>query len=193
MWHHAGSLLLRSWSNFTAALGSNTLGFISPFLVALVGVLLYAAVLLWREGWRAVIAHFQQRLKLAALVAIAAEIVVYAPIFVWNVANTIYMDHEALVAENRALNDRANRKKGLPPYNNNLRIIRFERSPYEVGKPIFINLYYRYDGDNPARLRGYYKVIVAHLDDKDQNPIAIESVEEALWKTFIEDMKSPDQ
>jgi hypothetical protein len=103
MWPHFVSLFLRSWDNFTASLGSTTLGFFSPFLVPVVGVCVFGYVAHRREGWSGVRAHFGKTLSLAALVAILAECIVYTPLFVSDVVRVIYTDHQDLVRVNQAL------------------------------------------------------------------------------------------
>lgn len=154
------------------------MGFIAPFLVPIVGFVVYGYIIYRREGWSGVRDHLTKTLTMAFLVAVAAELIVYAPIFTFSIAKTIYTDHMDLVTA----------KNNVLPYNNNLRIIRFERSPYDAEKPIFINLYYRYDGDEFARMRGYYKVIFVQLGKEDRNPASLEKIEDDLWKQFMSKM-----
>src|SRR5258708_5690385 len=96
MLRHAGHLLRRSWDSFIGSLGSTTLGFIAPFAVPTAGLLVYAIITFSREGWVGVKTHFKQTLTTAALVAVAAELVVYGPILAWNVFRTVYADHTSL-------------------------------------------------------------------------------------------------
>jgi hypothetical protein len=71
-------------------------------------------------------------------------------------------------------------------------VIRFERLPYEVKNPAFINAYLRYDGINPARMRGYYKVYVVHSDGTDFSAKTLEPIEDKAWDQFVASIKSPD-
>jgi hypothetical protein len=98
---HFVNLLSRCWRDFTvSSLGSNPLGFIAPYFVPVVGVLVYAVVIFARDGWTAVKEHFQRTITLAVVVGIAAELIVYAPIFIMSTIKTVYSDHHNLVFAN---------------------------------------------------------------------------------------------
>jgi hypothetical protein len=115
MWSHLLRLLGRSFSSFTGALGNTNLGFIVPFLVPVLVVVIYGGVAYWRQGWPALVEHIWKTLSIAAVVAIAAEVVVYGPIFMWAVVKEIYSDHTALVGalgENHTLKNEHEQDKG---------------------------------------------------------------------------------
>jgi hypothetical protein len=78
-------------------------------------------------------------------------------------------------------------KEHLRPSESKLRITRFERSPYTAKRQVFINVYYRYEAESDARVRGYYKVAVMHFDPTDlRDPLKMRDIENNLWKQFME-------
>jgi hypothetical protein len=103
MWAHALNLLSHSWANFTDSLGDTPLGYVAPFLVPIVGFIVYGCIVYCREGWSSVKDHFRKTLGVAFLVAVAAELIVYVPIFSCSVVNTIFKDHMHFVSVSQQL------------------------------------------------------------------------------------------
>jgi hypothetical protein len=145
MWVHFVHLLSQSWSSFIAALGSSTLGFLSPFLVAISSVVIFGAVAYRRSGWAALMDHFKQTMGIAAAVALGAEIIIYAPIFFWNVTKTVYLDHAGLVAAKKMLlpYDFAPRHP-ISPHIRILKTEAIERDP-KTDTPFFVNVAFTVD------------------------------------------------
>lgn len=109
MFHHFVNLLGRSWIAFVDSLGDTSLGFISPYVVPIVGLVVYGWVIHQRDGWEAVKQHLKETLTRAVIVAIAAEVLVFGSIFGWTVVKTVYADHQSLVASIERL-----RKEAVP-------------------------------------------------------------------------------
>lgn len=176
----AAPMILSAWHLIETA-ATDTLDHMGTTGLAVasgIAVLIVLAVKDYRGGGRAVLRkHWTPRV----LWGFALTTSIWALLFIYCIVNAIYRDHVHWVAAAHAVG----------PYNTDLRVIRFERSPYVAGQPVFINAYYRYDGDNPARMRGYYKVIVVHLDESDRTPEAIEALEDRMWDQFIGHMDTP--
>jgi hypothetical protein len=174
------ALILSGWHLLETA-GKDTLNHMGTTGFAVlsgIAVLVALAVRDYRGGGRAALKkHWTPRL----LWGFALTTCIWILLFIYCIVNAIYRDHVHWVAAAHAIG----------PYNTDLRIIRFERNAYEAGKPVLINVYYRYDGNNPARMRGYYKVVVVHLGEPDRNPEAIEALENQMWDQFIAQMDTP--
>jgi hypothetical protein len=69
-----------------------------------------------------------------------------------------------------------------PQFNNDLYFTRIDVHPYEAGKSAAINIHYRYEGENPARMSGPVKITVIQLPEAYLDSISmIEELEEQYW------------
>jgi hypothetical protein len=79
-------------------------------------------------------------------------------------------------------------KRSLPSI---FRITRFERNPYELGKPFSVNIYYRYDGDEAIRIRGYSYFEFHHLAAGEAKPDKLREIETAMWERMLQQQSEP--
>jgi hypothetical protein len=103
MWPHFVNLLSRSWDSFLHAMGTTGLGFFTPLVVFVLTVLATLGVIVWKQGKDAMKQHWKQSAAITTGVTLAVMLVVYSPIFLWNVVKTVYSDHEGLTVENTHL------------------------------------------------------------------------------------------
>jgi fumarate reductase subunit D len=95
---HFFHLAVRSFLAIPNVLGSTWAGILFPVLVLLIGEVIGASLF----GWKAML----NNRKKATGVGLAALGIGYTLLFLWCAAFTTYTDHEALVAINRALQNR---------------------------------------------------------------------------------------
>jgi hypothetical protein len=109
MWLHFVNLLSRSWDAFLSAMGTTGLGFFTPVLVFALTVIVTLLVIFFREGREKMIQHWRETAGITVVVTVLVMLVVYVPIFTWNVVKTVYRDHADLVSENREIRRQSSR------------------------------------------------------------------------------------
>ena len=103
MWPHFVSLLSRSWASFLHAMGTTGLGFFTPVLVFALTVILTLVVIFLRDGKEKMKEHWQETAAIASIATVAVMLIVYGPIFAWNIVKTVYVDHQDLVNKDKEL------------------------------------------------------------------------------------------
>jgi hypothetical protein len=106
VFHYFIDLLFRTTHYFLTTLGTSLLGFFIPAILSVAGITMTLVRVFRRQGWAAVIAHWQRSLRKTFVVALAVGFAVYTPIFVWSLVSTIYNDHlenQNLRTENQRL------------------------------------------------------------------------------------------
>jgi hypothetical protein len=101
---HFFHLIDRTWQAFKNAEGSSTAGILStamyPFFI--VGITLF---FIWQgRGWRVVMEHWEREIWTAVRVTIIVSLIIYGPVFIWQLVKTTYADHASLV---QAINGKA--------------------------------------------------------------------------------------
>ena len=79
-------------------------------------------------------------------------------------------------------------RKALP---SRFRIVRFERHPFEAGKPFLLNVYYRYDGDEPISIRGYSYFEFHHFELDETQPDKLRGLETTMWERMLLSLSEP--
>jgi hypothetical protein len=97
---HLLHLLEASWSSLVASMGTTTLAVFVLGVLPFLGSLVFR---FYRHGFEEVKAHFAQTLAGGALWALATWFVLYG----WNVAKTVYRDHQTMMNELTSYRERA--------------------------------------------------------------------------------------
>lgn len=103
MWPDFEHLLSHSWSSFLAGQGTSASGFLAPYLVALTSGIIVTLAILHYHGMQAMIEHWKRNAVLVLCAALGGNLIVYVPLFGWNIVKTVYQDHVSLVGANAAL------------------------------------------------------------------------------------------
>jgi hypothetical protein len=86
-------------------MGTTGLGFFTPFVVFMLTVGATLVFILWAQGKDAMRLHWRQTAAVTSAVTLSVMLVVYGPIFLWNVVKTVYGDHGNLVLQNSGLKE----------------------------------------------------------------------------------------
>jgi hypothetical protein len=96
MWLHLASFLGRCWQAFRTSLGTTSLGFIAPLVVA--GVSILATLYFTRDRH-----ENDPMLGTALRVVVVVALLVFGPIFIYQALKTVYEEHRVLVARYQEL------------------------------------------------------------------------------------------
>src|SRR5579863_7604151 len=94
---HAERFLLRVPTSFFQSLGTTPLGFVIPFLISVLGIVVTIIIISRRRGREGVRQHLRENLTTAAKVVIIVTIVVYGSVFLITLIRELYLDHAHLV------------------------------------------------------------------------------------------------
>jgi hypothetical protein len=71
-------------------------------------------------------------------------------------------------------------------YNDDLHIIGFKHGPFEAGKAVNVNLYFRYGGSTPAHAHSPFGVVLLPLTPTEQgDPAKVNGLVETMWASFL--------
>ena len=98
MWPHFGNLLARAGVLFLHWMGTTALGFFTPVLIFVLSVVVTLGVVAYQRGMEAMRQHWKETAALTAAITLGVMLLVYGPIFLASVVNTVYDDHQELAA-----------------------------------------------------------------------------------------------
>jgi hypothetical protein len=98
------NLLHKSGDTFVAWIGTTGLGWWLQAIILFIVTEVATYLVLWQlRGKDAMKARAKENLRIGCYVWLIVLVAVYSPIFAYAVADTLYLDHESLVSENKKL------------------------------------------------------------------------------------------
>lgn len=128
MWHHLVSFLYQVWHNFLHSLGTTFLGWATPIVDSLLSIGFALYFISRREGREAMLRHWKQNAVITLKVGAAVTAVIYGTLLAYTVIQTVYDDHEYLVARAKQLQQYAENNKQL---DEKLKQARFEAQHWQ--------------------------------------------------------------
>jgi hypothetical protein len=182
MWeHHLGSLFRHSWANLLAALSSSTLSIVVFTVIAPVLIFILAVFYQWirlPKDRRNVVAVLRAEASPAVILAVVTTVVVWAVLFGWSMANTVYTDHQYLVSENGQLASRMHTLEDT---------LQTKANTLDTKDPVTVNLIYMMQAFRSYRgmLGGFNKIScqVRLTAPQDSGPIASEIAQFSIQAT----------
>jgi hypothetical protein len=100
---HQFNLLYRSWEVLLVYMGTTGPGFLTPIILSFFAIIITLLVIGARQGREAMRNHWQENAATTLLVTLTVLLLVYGPIYTWKVAETVYKDHQELIATRDSL------------------------------------------------------------------------------------------
>ena len=99
MWPHFGNLLARAGVLFLHWMGTTALGLATPSSsIFVLSVVVTLGVVAYQRGDGGLRQHWKETAALTAAITLGVMLLVYGPIFLASVVNTVYDDHQELAA-----------------------------------------------------------------------------------------------
>lgn len=134
MWlDHLGSLLVSAGKAFMTAIGTTPLGFVLGLACAVCIIGFTLGYIYLKSGRQVALAHWKDDARIALAMIPLCALVIYGPVFSWEVAATIYSDHVSLVRivqEDKRIKEQQQQN------------IEFHKHNLSVDDPVFPNLTY---------------------------------------------------
>lgn len=173
---HLLHLLGASWSSLVASLGTTTLA-----IVVGLGIFVLSLVLtVYRQGLASVKEHVTQTLRDSVILTL----VVWSALYGWNVAKTIYIDHQKLVSQSVDLAEQVKKLKAqnvVTPLAQNgarMEIGQMAVSPPTSTTPFFINVHIPNKGKSAAMYETHSEAF--RLTRDDNKPLAPEEEDKGI-------------